>query len=145
MKRYKQTKKYLGGKHDDKELVEIGQFIRNAFPGYTVKRDWFVVFDSEDRYIRSQETQPMYDRNYRHPDLMVFPNKYKKSVVIHERPLIVHEIDGSVHDVKVEDTDKRNKQYENAELPLTVTNKRDITVSVFDDTYNKIEPYLKED
>ncbi|WP_428323630.1 hypothetical protein [Nitrosopumilus sp.] len=146
MRRYKPNKKkFLGGKHDDAELVELAQFIRDAFPNVTVKRDWFIVFDQEDNYVRSQESQPIGERNYRHPDLIVFPKVYQKHVMVKVRPIVIHEVDGSVHDVHVVDTEKRNQQYENARLPLTVTNKRDITVSKFDDMYNKIEPYLKGD
>jgi len=135
------NRRFIPGKTDDRELVDLAEFLRTYYTGYTVKRDWYVVFSSEDQYIRSQEGQPK-GGNYRHPDIIMFRGRHRGKVIT-ARPDIIHELDGSIHDVHVLDTESRNSQYMNAGLPLSITTKSEIEKSIFDDAAQKITESLK--
>lgn len=131
-------------KSDESDLIELANFFKDTVPDISVKREWFVVFDSNGKYVRSQFSQPKNPSvYYRHPDLMIFPKKFRKEEkVIYEQPRVVFELDGSIHDVKLADTLERNKCYSDAKVPLVVTNKKAIKTSIFDDAYHKIMEIL---
>jgi len=103
-------------KNDDLKLVEACQFIRENFPRFRVEREWFVFWNHDGTLNRvSPVVSENNMRKYRHPDIMVFDKGTG-------RLLFAIEIDGSIHDSKVEDTAARNLEYEIAGIPLEVIN-----------------------
>lgn len=133
-------------KNDTGELVELGQFLRDAFQNkISVKREWFVIFDRESgKYLRTQEFIPRgFTGKYRTPDLIVFPISASKKTVITEMPILCLEDDGKIHVVDMEGTLKRNKDYERAGIDLVIVDKQKIKISVFDDAYGLCEEIIK--
>ena len=104
-------------KYDDEELADIANFIRSVFK-VKVKIEHFVLFNNDGSYDRI--AAGIYDHNiqkFRNPDLMIIKDK---------KLLFCVEIDGSIHDVKVDATDKRNEQYKKAGIDLIVVNKAEL-------------------
>lgn len=69
------------------------------------KREWYIIFDSEDHIIgiprfEITEAQKKRKEKYRNPDILFWDNG-----------LWVLEIDGFVHHIKSENTEKRDKIY----------------------------------
>ena len=145
--KYNQAKRKFAIKNDTGELVELGQFLRDAFKGIlSIKREWFVLFDENGKYMRTQETLPYGVKpKYRTPDLIIFKKTERtNSSVIMEKPLFCLEDDGSIHHVHVEDTLNRNEDYKNAEIDLVIVDKPNIKVSIFDEAFSKCETLIKQ-
>lgn len=141
----KSKQNYFAYKNDEPELVELGQFLRDVFR-VCVKREWFILFDKEtDQYIRMQNKEPT-DRKYKYrcPDLAIFHIGHKKSKnVITDKPLLCHEVDGTIHKLRMSETMDRNEQYKRAKIELTVTDKLSMSGSIFNDAYEKIRGVLE--
>jgi len=145
--KYNQAKRKFATKNDTGELVELGQFLRDAFNNkISVKREWFVIFDDYGRYIRTQETLPYGKKpKYRTPDLIIFENnELSRGDVITQKPILCLEDDGSIHHVHVEDTLNRNKDYATAGIDLVVIDKLNMKLSIFDEAYGKCETIIKK-
>jgi len=125
-KKNNQAKSYFSYKNDDIELVEIAQFIRDI-TNYRVEREWYIVFDKHiGHYLGYTSNIKIENINkIRNPDIIIIDKKTNKL-------LLVIEIDGGVHDKKIEDTERRNKDYELAGIPLAVINKLEIETTIFD-------------
>jgi len=100
--------------YDGLKMVEIAQFIRDHYPRWAVARDWY-IFWKPDGTVSHWSATVWKDNElkYRHPDIMVF---FRKHI------LFVMEIDGSIHDKKVQDTVFRDTEYFEAGVPLEVIN-----------------------
>lgn len=138
MKKHNQAKQHFGYKNDTSELVELGQFIREAFPNVRVEREWCVFYDQFDRYIGVGKNMPEGRIcKFKTPDLMLIDKKTNKL-------LCCVELDGSVHDTMgFGDTMDRDELYKTLGIDLIVVNKSTIEVSMFDDAYGKIERVLE--
>ena len=125
-------------KNDEVELVELGQFIRDVFPGYIVNVDWFIVYERiAETYIGYKET---ISKNYfnpcKRPDIMIIDSKTKKIITLLE-------LDGGIHTKTMfSDTEERNKLYKKLQLPLIVITKDEITTSVYDKVHQELSKIL---
>ena len=103
---------------DEAELIDIANFIRARF-NIKVKIDLYVFFNEDGtvkRFSKHVHTDEAKD-DYRCPDL---------TLVVNNKILCFIEIDGSIHDVHVDDTDKRNQKYKKSGLDLIVANKAEL-------------------
>ena len=125
-----QAKNYFSYKNDDVDLVEIGQFLRDAFK-FRVEREWFIVFNEITRDYLGYTPNIVVEmgKKIRNPDLMIIKDNKIKLII---------EIDGGIHDKKMFDTEQRNAEYEFAGLPLLVINKLEIETTIFDLVYKKV-------
>lgn len=135
----KKKSSYFSYKNDDVDLVELGQFLRET-TGYRVEREWHILFVKYNgtygtyfAYTKTVPDNPIYKS--RNPDLILIDIKTG------ELKLVI-EIDGSVHDHKLVDTEKRNEQYKKAGIPLLVINKLEIDTTIFDYVTRKIQERL---
>ncbi len=121
-----QSISYFSYKNDDRELVELGQFLRETMD-YKVEREWYIVFNKNTgEYIGFTE-KAISNVGYkiRNPDLMLIDKKTNKLV-------LVIEIDGDVHTVHFADTEQRNEEYFLAGVPLLVIDKDAIKTTLID-------------
>lgn len=127
-----QAKNFFSYKNDERELVEVGQFIRDT-TDYRVEREWYILFEKETGfyvgYSKTFNGNPKYKP--RNPDLIII-NKNTNQL------LLVIEIDGSVHDVHISETEERNEEYRYAGVPLLVIDKREIETTIFDLVHKKL-------
>lgn len=136
-KKNNQSKQFFSYKNDEVDLVEIGQFLRDTTK-YRVEREWYVIFNKHTGVYMGYSAQAVVDNvnhKVRNPDLLLIDKDINKIVLIIE-------IDGSVHDVHYDDTEKRNAQYEYAKLPLLVIQKSEIETTIFDLVSRKVGEYL---
>lgn len=141
-KKHNQALRRYAYKNDDQDLINIANCIREKFPNVSIKREWYIVFDSQCNFVMAQKNVPVAGI-YRCPDLMIFDSKYiDEKETIREKPILAFELDGGVHDVKWNKTQFRNKQYSDAKVPLVVTNKGEINTSIYDDALLKVSEYL---
>ena len=129
---------HFGYKNDSQELIEVCQFLRETIPNIRVEREWYIVFDRKTgKYVGYSKTVVDDTKyRYRNPDILI---RDKKSGEL----LLCVEIDGSVHDVYVEETEERNEQYAEGNVPLLPITKSSIETSIFDEVYNKVKERLK--
>lgn len=103
---------------DRKELIDISNFLRSMFPQIKVKIERYIFFNADGSFNRTgRVVQSGEGLKVRNPDITIYKDK---------KILCCVEIDGSVHDVYVEKTDKRNEDYKNAGIDLIVANKSEI-------------------
>ena len=132
-----QATEYFSYKNDDKDLVQLGDFLRDTL-GFKVEREWFIVFDKfTGRYIGYQKTFNDVTRKYKvhNPDLILIDKKTR------ELKLVI-EIDGAIHHLNFLDTQERNQDYFLAGVPLLVIEMSEVTVSLEDLAYRKINEKL---
>jgi hypothetical protein len=131
-----QAKSLFSFKNDDRELVELGQFIR-ATTEFRVEREWYIVFNKmTGEYVgftSNALANPIY--KIRNPDLILIDKNTSKIVLIIE-------VDGSVHDVHFADTEQRNEEYFMAGLPLLVINKLEVDTTLIDFVNKKLRKRL---
>lgn len=123
-------------KNDTKDLVSLGQFLRDVFgKKLRVEREWFIIYDNNDKFLGVSKTVPVGNTHrIKTPDLMLFNGK---------KLICCIELDGSVHDtIGVGDTLARNELYERLGIPLIVLTKSEMGISMYDDCYGKVEPYI---
>lgn len=126
-------------KNDEVELTELGQFIRDVFPGYIVNVDWFVVYERiSETYIGYRETiSENYFNPCKRPDIMIIDKKTKNIITLME-------LDGGVHTKTMfSDTEDRNKLYKKLQLPCIVITKAEIETSVYDKVHKELSKVLR--
>lgn len=131
-----QAKSLFSFKNDDRELVELGQFLRDTTE-FRVEREWYIVFNKMTGdyigFTSNSVANPAY--KIRNPDLILIDKKTKKLVLIIE-------VDGSVHDVHFADTEQRNEEYFMAGLPLLVINKLEVDTTLINFVNKKLRKRL---
>jgi len=126
---------FFSFKNDDKDLVELGEFIRCSTK-YRVEREWHLTFDNDGKLRGYSKTIPE-DSHYhsRNPDLILIDKK------THKLRLII-ELDGDIHRIDETKTNNRNADYDRALLPYLVINTWEIETSIFDHVSHKLERAL---
>lgn len=106
------------------DIEKIIKLKRHLITKYKLepKREWYLGFDELGHldFIREwidQQTAEEYQLRLRCPDLMFLHPK---------KGLVIIELDGAVHDRKVEKTSRRNEQYRNAGIKLIILNEQEI-------------------
>ena len=119
-------------KNDYDELVDIANFIRARFKTIKVKIEANLLFKDNGKPDRFEfGLQEGNTQKWRNPDLSLFVNK---------KFLCCIEIDGAIHDINVEKTDKRNADYKKAKVDLIIVNKEELKI----DKLNKFEYIERE-
>jgi len=107
-------------KTDFQKLAGLETFIHHQYPDISVKVEPFMLFSKgEDEYIKWGYTlsQDEVERYLVHPpDMLLFRGDCK----------IAFELDGKIHDIKTEKTDKRNRRYELNRIKYIVINEADL-------------------
>ena len=128
-----QAKSFFSYKNDEIDLVELGQFLRET-TDYRVEREWYIVFDKRDGNTGSVYCKNIPDKvrwDFRNPDILLIDKKTNKLILIIE-------LDGAIHEIKMADTEKRNNQYEDAGLPFITLTPAEIETNIFDLVTRKI-------
>lgn len=128
-------------KNDLEELTEIGQFLRDNFPEVLVRIEWAILYNGNDEYKGySKVIYEDSEYKFRTPDIILINKKTRKL-------LGCIEIDGSIHDVHMDDTWKRNKVYEDLGINLKVVDKSLLKInktSIFDVVYRYTKEICRE-
>ena len=134
----KQQANYFSTKADDKDLVELGQFIRDTRP-FRIEREWHILFEKKSGgfmgYYKSISKNPLYKS--RNPDLIVIDKKTKQL-------LLVIEVDGDIHRIKETDTVERNEQYKKAGIPMLVISTWEIKTTLIDHVNKELDKIFGE-
>lgn len=108
------------GQNDTDDLVELVKLIKDRFH-MEFKREWYVGFDKDEGYLCRIAREVGYKESrrfrWKNPDLLCVDKQFG---------IIIIELDGAVHDVKVEKTNERNKLFKDAGIKLIVLNIADI-------------------
>lgn len=108
------------GQSDLEQLIMLKQFLKQRFH-MDFKREWYVGFDREYgnlyRVSESVGRQELSKFKWKNPDLICFDNQHG---------IIIVELDGAVHDRKVQKTVERNDLFRGAGIKLVVLNIADI-------------------
>ena len=108
------------GQSDLEQLIMLKQFLKQRFH-MDFKREWYVGFDREYgnlyRISESVGKQELSEFKWKNPDLLCFDNQHG---------IIIVELDGSIHDRKVQKTVERNELFRGAGIKLVVLNIADI-------------------
>ena len=105
---YGQKKQY--GQSDTAQLIEIASYLRKKYKA-KVKREVYLIFNIDNKLKGIKEFVTKADLNdctAKNPDL-----------------LWIIEVDGAVHDRKVEKTNQRNELFRNNNIKLIVVNLAD--------------------
>lgn len=103
-------------KPDTEELIKIAFKLRKKYH-LLVKREWFIVYNAyQIKFLEFTEfiTRNHLNRGYkwRCPDLGIIRPGFTKPFII--------EIDGNIHNIRIQETDERNKIYEALKIPYLV-------------------------
>jgi len=103
--------------NDTELLIDIRQWILKEY-GINARREWYIGFNPQGNVDFITETVDRhtafrYRGRIRCPDLHFIHKRYG---------LFVIEVDGEIHNLKVEKTNERNYQYEQAGIKLIVVN-----------------------
>ena len=112
---YGQKKQY--GQSDTAQLIEIASYLRKKYKA-KVKREVYLIFNIDNKLKGIKEFVTKADLNdctAKNPDLL-WIDKYGMWIV---------EVDGAVHDRKVEKTNQRNELFRNNNIKLIVVNLAD--------------------
>mgnify|MGYP000532140808 FL=1 len=108
------------GQSDLEQLIMLKQFLKQRFH-MDFKREWYVGFDKEYgnlyRISESVGKQELSEFKWKNPDLLCFDNQHG---------IIIVELDGAIHDRKVQKTIERNELFRGAGIKLVVLNIADI-------------------
>ena len=108
------------GQSDLQDLVRLKKFARYTFD-MNFQREWYVGFDKEYGYMcRLQQDVTIKDKDrfrWKNPDLVCIDKDFG---------IIIVELDGAVHDLKVQKTLDRNSLYIEAGIKLVILNIADI-------------------
>jgi len=108
------------GQSDLEQLIMLKQFLKQRFH-MDFKREWYVGFDREYgnlyRISESVGKQELSEFKWKNPDLLCFDNQHG---------IIIVELDGAIHDRKVQKTIERNELFRGAGIKLVVLNIADI-------------------
>jgi len=118
--RNKMIKQYP--KTDREKLAGLERHIHEKHPIYLVAMEPYLIFTKgEDKFIKlSSELNEwtVQHRHVHHCDLFLIHSTNSRQLVI--------ELDGSIHDIKTEKTDKRNARYELNNIPYIVINESEL-------------------
>ena len=109
---YGQKKQY--GQSDTAQLIAIASYLRKKYKT-KVKREAYLIFNINNKLIKIKEYVTKADLNdctAKNPDLL-WIDKYGMWIV---------EVDGAVHDRKVEKTNQRNELFRSNNIKLIVVN-----------------------
>ena len=109
---YGQKKQY--GQSDTAQLIAIASYLRKKYKT-KVKREAYLIFNINNKLIKIKDYVTKADLNdctAKNPDLL-WIDKYGMWIV---------EVDGAVHDRKVEKTNQRNELYRSNNIKLIVVN-----------------------
>ena len=112
---YGQKKQY--GQSDTAQLIAIASYLRKKYKT-KVKSEAYLIFNINNKLIKIKEYVTKADLNdctAKNPDLL-WIDKYGMWIV---------EVDGAVHDRKVEKTNQRNELFRNNNIKLIVVNLAD--------------------
>ena len=108
------------GANDTSILISLKRFLRQEFL-LEFKREWYVGFDKEHgnlcRIAESVGKAELQRFKWKNPDLLCVSNEFG---------IIIVELDGAVHDRKVQKTVERNVLFRGAGIKLVVLNIADI-------------------
>ena len=108
------------GANDTSILISLKTFLRQEFQ-LEFKREWYVGFDREYgnlcRIAESIGKAELQRFKWKNPDLLCVSNEFG---------IIIVELDGAVHDRKVQKTVERNVLFRGAGIKLIVLNIADI-------------------
>ena len=108
------------GANDTSILISLKTFLRQEFQ-LEFKREWYVGFDREYgnlcRIAESIGKAELQRFKWKNPDLLCVSNEFG---------IIIIELDGAVHDRKVQKTVERNVLFRGAGIKLIVLNIADI-------------------
>lgn len=108
------------GANDTTILISLKTFLRQEFQ-LEFKREWYVGFDREYgnlcRIAESIGKAELQRFKWKNPDLLCVSNEFG---------IIIVELDGAVHDRKVQKTVERNVLFRGAGIKLIVLNIADI-------------------
>ena len=111
-------------KTDYQKLAGLEIHIHHKYPEISVKVEPFILFSKgEDEYIKwgytlSKDEVENYDVHP--PDMLLFRGDGK----------IAFELDGAIHDIKTEKTDKRNKRYDLNRIPYIMINEAELKLKL---------------
>lgn len=107
-------------KTDREKLAGLEMFIHHYKPQFGVLLEPYIAFTKGEDGIRfissSLSSDAVKEFNVAHPDI----------VLTSPRGIIIFELDGPIHDIKTEKTDKRNKRYELNNIPYIVINETNL-------------------
>lgn len=121
-------------KTDREKLAGLERFIHKEYPEWEVFLEPYFLFSKgEDEFIHAwpnyvTEEQIAGNYNINHPDLYL----------INDQKVLVMELDGPIHDIKTEKTDKRNKRYELNNIPYIVINESELKLKLAIPKSNKL-------
>jgi len=105
---------------DVQKLAGLERFIHQEYPEVeTVMQPYLLFTKGEDKYVGLHDSlsNPQVEKfNVCHCDMILIVHSLVK----------VFELDGPIHDIKTEKTDKRNKRYELNNIPYIVINETDL-------------------
>ncbi len=108
------------GQSDLNQLIRLKQFLKERFH-MNFKREWYVGFDREYGHLcrisESVGRQELERFKWKNPDLLCIDKQYG---------IIIVELDGAIHDRKVQKTIERNELFRGAGIKLIVLNIADI-------------------
>jgi hypothetical protein len=108
------------GQSDLDQLIRLKQFLKGRFH-MDFKREWYVGFDKEYGHLcrisESVGRQELERFKWKNPDLLCIDKQYG---------IIIVELDGAIHDRKVQKTIQRNELFRGAGIKLIVLNIADI-------------------
>ena len=111
------------GQSDLEQLISLKQFLKQRFH-MDFKREWYVGFDREYgnlcRISESVGKKELERFRWKNPDLLCIDKQYG---------IIIVELDGAIHDRKVQKTIERNELFRGAGIKLVVLNIADIKES----------------
>tara|TARA_R110002167_G_scaffold321710_1_gene527605 strand:+ start:353 stop:844 length:492 start_codon:yes stop_codon:yes gene_type:complete len=112
---YGQKKQY--GQSDTEQLIQIASYLRKKYK-IKVKREPYLIFNVNNKLIKIKESVTKADLNdcsVKNPDLL-WIDKYG---------MWIAEIDGAVHDRKIQKTLERNRLFRSNNIKLIVVNLAD--------------------
>ena len=135
---YGQKKQY--GQSDTAQLIAIASYLRKKYKT-KVKREAYLIFNIDNKLIKIKEYVSKADLNdcsVKNPDLL-WIDKYGMWIV---------EVDGAVHDRKVEKTLERNRLFRNNNIKLIVVNLADckeLELDIYEYIDNEILRLIKNE
>ena len=115
-------------KTDRQKLVGIRAMIQSKYPAISVTLEPFMLFSKgEDEYLTTFTflNEQQVRKFTVHPPDLVLRFSYK-----HQSRQIFFELDGEIHNIKTEKTDKRNRRYELNNLEYFVINEADLKLKL---------------
>ena len=108
------------GQSDTTLLIRLQNYIRKRWH-LDFKREWYVGFDKEtgriQRVLESVSKRLVEEFQWKNPDLLCFTKR---------NGLVIIEVDGKIHDIRVAQTEARNQLYQNAGIKYIVLSLSDI-------------------